>query len=211
MSMFEINFCNDLRDIGVLENENQFEQKARLFSIIASIEELERLWVGDSISDKDYTNDCSVLIQKFKILYPSLEATVPTVATFMRRYGTNADMAVNRCREGAPATGSISNSVKKKGTLIIFETVHNFITVMDAIKLDMRAVDEIYPSINLLKESLEKEKGILPKKEMGKILDWVDKIKSMKATETISEEDSRQLLFDLENAYNLLHKSLKEN
>ena len=43
---------------------------------------------------------------------------------------------------------------------------------MDAIKLDMKAADEIYPSINLLKESVEKAPDILPQSDLQKILKW---------------------------------------
>lgn len=82
---------------------------------------------------------------------------------------------------------------------------------MDALKLNQRAVDEIQPLISELMSSLIKVKGITHETFIGskKLSNWLNKLNQLRAVEEITEDDARQLIFDLEAAYNDFHRFLK--
>lgn len=74
--------------------------------------------------------------------------------------------------------------------------------VQDALKLDQKAVDQIQPIVSDIYESLCKIPTLAP--------DWIGKVKvhkwlqilnGMKASEELTADQARQILFDLESAY----------
>jgi ESCRT-I complex subunit VPS28 len=73
---------------------------------------------------------------------------------------------------------------------------------MDALKLDQKAVDEIQPLIADLMGSLNRIHGISPDFDAKvKIKSWLQKLNQLRAMDEICEDESRQLLFDLESSY----------
>ena len=135
--------------------------------------------------------------------------------------------AFKRFEEGIPgAAASVDDSAKT-----IAETVQFFITAMDSLKLELTAVDQIYPLINDLYESLCKISS-LPSDWSGKvkIKGWsvvfvlskfvlkdrlivvlsnrLSEMNKMSASDELNDEQVRQLMFDLDSAYTAFHKSL---
>ena len=80
---------------------------------------------------------------------------------------------------------------------------------MDALKLNLVAVDELSPSLNDLLESLNKIPD-LPSDFEGKskLKSWLSLLSQMKASEELDASQSRQLIFDLETSYNAFHRFL---
>jgi ESCRT-I complex subunit VPS28 len=91
---------------------------------------------------------------------------------------------------------------------VIAETVQFFITLMDALKLNVTAVDEVHPQLSDLLQTLNKidQKQVLTGRT--KIKDWLIKLNQMKASDELESEQVRQLLFDLESAYAEFQHSL---
>ena len=96
-------------------------------------------------------------------------------------------------------------------SVIVAETVQGFITAMDALKLQQRAVDEIQPLLSELMNSLTKVPGLTPVtfESSKKISNWLIKLNQWRASEELGDEDVRQLIYDLESAYNEFHRYLK--
>lgn len=93
--------------------------------------------------------------------------------------------------------------------VIIAETVQSFITLVDALKLNQRAVDEIQPYLEALVSSLCKVKGLTPSFEgLVKLKLWLTKLHNLRAYDQIAEDEVRQFLFDVENAYTAFHNHL---
>ena len=82
---------------------------------------------------------------------------------------------------------------------------------MDALKIELRAVDEIQPLVADVATSLNRLAG-LPKDfpPSLKIQEWLRLLNGMRAVEEIDEDQGRQLMFDLDNCYAGFHKFLKE-
>ena len=82
------------------------------------------------------------------------------VNNFIQTYNIDCKAGINRYKLKIPATqlhGSINlSSTNKTNELSVFHAVQSFITTIDALKLEMCAVDELHPSINELMDSLNK-------------------------------------------------------
>jgi ESCRT-I complex subunit VPS28 len=81
---------------------------------------------------------------------------------------------------------------------------------MDKLRLNIFAVDEIHPDLNELLATLNRM-STLPADFQGKELvkKWLGKLESMRASEELTEDDGRQMVFDLEKAYNEFNRSLQ--
>lgn len=89
-------------------------------------------------------------------------------------------------------------------------SVQHFITAMDAVKLDQRAVDELQPLLSDLMNALIQ----LPDtpNDFGpnyKVQNWLEKLNAMRAVDMIDEDDGRQLYHDLDTAYSEFSRYLK--
>ena len=89
---------------------------------------------------------------------------VPDAEQFMATYNMQCPMAAKRLiHSGMPAT--IEHSVRPQTgatastAVAVAETVQHFITAMDSLKLNMAAVDQIYPLLSDLVQALMKVGG----------------------------------------------------
>ena len=103
------------------------------------------------------------------------------------------------------------NSIDQDPLVYVAETVQHFITLMDQLKLNMFDIDQLLPTLSDLVHSAEKcpnfNKDSTTK---GKVQPWFEKLSNMKANDTLSEEDARQFLFDLDCAYQVFYRTLKK-
>jgi len=187
------------------KEQETYENLADLFAILKSTEKLERAYVRDTISAKEYEPLCSKLIGQYKTLYDSLRDQVD-VQQFMVQYNMQCPMATTRLlHSGMPATVEHGRPIENRGgtAKAVGETVQNFITLMDSMKLNMVAVDQLYPLLNDLMQAFNKVTQ-LPSDFPGKtkIKAWVGKLHNMPASHELDDADQRQLLFDLESSYN---------
>ena len=72
---------------------------------------------------------------------------------------------------------------------------------MDMLALDIRSVDELLPALRDVENAL-KSYPSLPAGYQGlsMVSTWVNKMSSMKASDSLEEEEARQLKFELEGA-----------
>mmetsp|Transcript_14629 Transcript_14629/g.20201 ORF Transcript_14629/g.20201 Transcript_14629/m.20201 type:complete len:220 (+) Transcript_14629:248-907(+) len=191
--------------------------KADLFALIKTVDRLEKAYVRDFISAKEYETTCLNMIAKFRTLL----GTMPQmdIGAFMREHHVEAPAAFTRLVvSGIPATiehGSTGRSAAAGGEgsneAVVAETVQLFITTMDALKIHMTAVDNLYPLLSDLVQSLNKLGFLAPDFE-GKVKtkEWLARLNSMRASDELTEDQTRQLLFDLESSYNAVVRVLKE-
>jgi ESCRT-I complex subunit VPS28 len=197
----EVKLWNDKRE------REMYENFAELFAIIKATEKLEKAYVRDIISSADYEVECQKLIAHFKTLSSTLKDTVPSVERFHDAYKMDCPAAINRLvTSGVPATvehRAASSFSSNASASIVAECVQNYITAMDSLKLNMVAVDEIHPLLSDLLGSLNKL-SILPPDFEGKVKmkEWIGRLSKMGAADQLTEQQSRQLHFDLESSYN---------
>jgi ESCRT-I complex subunit VPS28 len=191
-----------------------FDDQATLFSIILATEHLERAYARDAIEAKEYTTECNKLISQFRLAEKAaLKKLQMTTETFMQLYQMDCPRASHRLlKMGVPEPIRRGNNDAQGVAVTVAETVQHFITTMDAVKLEQRAVDELQPLLSDLMDSLtrlpETPNDFDPNRKIQK---WLEKLNAMRAVDEIDEEDSRQLYHDLDSAYAEFTRYLKRS
>lgn len=197
----EVKLWNDKRE------RDMYENFAELYAIIRATEKLEKAYIRDIISPSEYEIECQKLITHFKTLASTLKDTIPNIERFADTYKMDCPAAINRLVvSGVPATVEHRAAAATSSTTsaaIVAECVQNFITAMDSLKLNMVAVDQVHPLLSDLSASLNKL-TILPPDFEGKtkMRDWISRLSKMGAADELTEQQARQLHFDLESSYN---------
>lgn len=80
---------------------------------------------------------------------------------------------------------------------------------MDKLRLEIKAMDELQPDLRELSETMSRL-SIVPSDFEGKrkVSEWLSTLDSMQASDELTEQQVRQLIFDLESAYNAFNKLL---
>ena len=150
----------------------EYEFMAELYSLIMTIQHLEKAFLRDAITAAVYEVECFKLIGKFKTTEASLiaDSTIKSTDTFMRRFHMDCPAARQRIKEGVPSTviHNIDHSQGASKDLAIVNNVTQlFITLLDALKLGHCAVDELQPLTADLCKGLGKPVMIL-----GIVFSW---------------------------------------
>lgn len=202
-------------EIKLYENNkerDQLERLADLYEIIKTTELLEAAYARDAINPQEYSENCNRLISQFKTTEKGLilSKAIENADTFFKEYQVDCPRAYERLViSGVAATVIHPASDNRLDSFIVAETVQAYITSMDALKLGQKAVDEIQPLIADLMGSLAKVRSLPPDFEgLIKFKLWLQKLNELRAADEISEDEIRQLLFDLESSYSAFHKHL---
>ncbi|EXB51814.1 hypothetical protein L484_006387 [Morus notabilis] len=197
----EVKLWNDKRE------REMYENFAELYAIIKATEKLEKAYVRDIISSAEYETECIKHIAHFKTLASTLKDTIPSIERFADTYKMDCPAAINRLvTSGVPATVEHRASVAAAATTsaaTVAECTQNFITAMDTLKLNMVATDQVHPVLSDILNSLNKL-SFLPPDFTGKVKlkEWMGRLSKMGAADELTEQQSRQLQFDLESSYN---------
>ncbi|QRV75147.1 vacuolar protein sorting-associated protein 28 [Ceratobasidium sp. AG-Ba] len=188
----------------------KYESQATLFGNIVALEYLERAYVRDAINAAEYTPACTRLLSQYKTMLKLVGDSVPSVEEFMKRYNMDHPAALHRIQVGVPAT--IEHSSEQTGSAEtakwVAETTQSFITFMDALNLRLRAKDQLHPRLQELMTGYAKFKDSARWEGRGKIVSWLITLNAMKASDEITDDQARQLLFDIDNAYHEFFSSL---
>lgn len=200
-----------MEEIRLHENareREEYDNRANVFSLIQAIQALEKAYIKDAVSPKDYTTQCNLLLVQFKAAFKLINEKFPTVESFTKRYLLHCPVAVERIKEGRPISFKDDSGNMSKS---IAEIVSLFITIMDRCRLDIRAMDELYPDVKELYEIMSRMSS-LPSSFEGsvKVKKWLEELSNMQASDELSEDQARQMLFDLESAYNDFNRFLSQ-
>ncbi|CEM25716.1 unnamed protein product [Vitrella brassicaformis CCMP3155] len=195
------------------EETRSLQHSANLYSIIRTVEHLEKAFVNGWVMEQDYERECMSLIAQFKTLQRALKDKYPDIREFLDEYDLDCPLATDRLLEsGVPATKlyATGQAASKAESLLVFELSGHFITLLDAVRLNQRAVDEIQPLVSELVSSLNRV-GSLPHDMAGiqKVKEWIYTLNRMSATDELSDSQSRQLSMDVENAYSAFRNWLQ--
>ncbi|KAL8759528.1 MAG: hypothetical protein Q9184_003588 [Pyrenodesmia sp. 2 TL-2023] len=187
---------------------------AEIYSIILTLDGLEKAYIRDSILESEYTELCSRLLNQYKSILKdeSVSREFVDLETFKNEWDIECPRATERLRVNLPATiaepsashGGPSNNASQSrtsatGSQILLAT-ENFITFLDALRLNMLSKDSLHPLLSEVIQSVNQVTTI-DFENRGKIISWLIRLNGMKATEELGEEEARQLTFDIEGAY----------
>ncbi|EKM81536.1 hypothetical protein AGABI1DRAFT_111828 [Agaricus bisporus var. burnettii JB137-S8] len=181
---------------------------ATLFGIIVALEYLERAYVRDSITATEYSPACTRLLSQYKTMLKLVGDEVQSIEQFMTRYRMDNPAALHRIQVGVPATVEHSTEAGPETAKQVAEATQIFITFMDALRLNLRTKEELHPLLRDLVTSCSKFKGHKDSEGRSRMVSWLITLNGMQISERLSDEQSRQLLFDIEHAYNEFFQSL---
>jgi len=220
----------------------QYENMGDLYTIIIATEHLERAYASDAITQKEYLVECNKLLAQFKIAEKAVlgnggasggggggPAVARTTEEFMRLYQMDCPRASHRLLHmGVPEPTKNDNGATSSSqhAVTVAETVQHFITTMDAVKLDLRAVDELQPLLSDLMSALNQLPDVSTSAindgsnnnnsgsgglfgPVDKVRKWLIKLNNMRAIDMITIDDARQLSHDLDVSYSEFSRYLR--
>ena len=198
---------------GPRERE-KYDNMADLYAIIKTVEHLEKAYVKDAIPAEQYEPACTKLIAQYRTACGLVEMNVDDFATM---YKLDCPAAMLRLKAGIPATlehTTATGSTSGNQEAVVAQAVQHFITASDLIKLgngDMGnvSVDQLLPYLRDLLDALNKMPKLPPdfiSKE--KIKEWIKRLTPQPASYQLTDEEVRQISFDLESAHDAFFKSL---
>ena len=192
----------------------RYDDFATLFALARSLEKLERAYVRSSVDGATYERACVDIMAKFKTLREVVRDSVPDLERFFETYGAHVPSARRRLERGVPATVEhgarrVTEEERRGDAKAVADATHCFIGVLDTLKLDMRAKDQLGPALGDLLLALCKVSA-LPSDFGGIqcVRKWLATLDTMRASESLSEEDTREMLYEMESAYSTFMQQL---
>eukprot|EP00760_Papus_ankaliazontas_P022826 PhM_4_TR19030/c0_g1_i1/m.67208/K12184/VPS28; ESCRT-I complex subunit VPS28 len=215
---------NGMRLAHTPEERQRCEYEADLYSLIVSIEKLEKAHLRFLVSESTFQTTMKQLLGKFSDLCDQMDLpTIDAVDKFMRKYRLTCPAAKNRITLGSvsPGAGSPSSRTDKPNTSnpaeaqqrsavnpkYVLEVGQLFITLLDSLKLGQNAKDQIQPLLSDLIDALER--GLKDFEEIPQLKMWHGRLEAMRASDELDAESARDMAYDVERGYNLLHKVLQ--
>eukprot|EP00741_Cyanophora_paradoxa_P015202 tig00020850_g14673.t1 len=201
----EMKLANDPKE------RDRYELMADLYSLLRTLELLEKAYTRDAIAQKDYAPACQKMISQYRASQQAFQQVAPDLQRFAHEYGLQVPSALHRLRAGVPATiEHAATAPAEDSAQHIATTTQCFITAMDALKLGYNAVDQLFPILSDLMASMHQIARLKPDFEgKAKVRHWIQELNAMRAHETLAPEQARQMEFDLQNSYNAFMAALK--
>lgn len=184
---------------------------AEIFSIIVTLDELEKAFLKDAIPEADYTDICERSLKQYKSILT--DETVAKAFGGLEEFKAEWDLEVPRATErlkvGMPSTAVTASTgaappptaaTSNKSGALILEATQDFITFLDALRLGLLAKDQLHPLLTDVIQSVNKVTD-RDFENRGKIVQWLITLNQMRATEELSEQQARELELDINSAY----------
>jgi len=196
----------EIRLYRTAREREHYDNMADLYSVINTLNCLEKAYIKDSVTAKEYTAACSKLLVQYNVAFSQVKDEFPTIESFMNKFRFDCTAAMERIREGRPIT---IKDDKGNTSKCIADIVSLFITITDRLRLNIKSMDELQPDLRDLYETMNRL-TLVPQEFEGKIKikDWLDTMSAMRASDELSEAQVRQLIFDIESSYNSFNKLL---
>lgn len=188
----------------------KYDNMADLFALVSTLQNLEKAYVRDCVTPQEYTAACSKLLVQYKVAFKLVQGDeFPSIDSFVKKFRLDCPAALERIREDRPIT---IKDDKGNTSKCIADIVSLFITIMDKLRLGIKAMDELHPELRDLVDTMNRLSIISESFEgKAKVKTWYETLNSMQASDELSDDQVRQFLFDLDSAYsafnNLLHSS----
>lgn len=186
---------------------------ASLYSVIRTVDTLERAFTNGLVSSEEYEKNCNQLMTQYNVIKMALKEDYPNIEKFTEEYDMDVPFAKARLfGSQVAATRIYHGSESNKAEVVnILEAGQHFVTLVDSLKLDLVHVDDILPLLRELSTSLAGIPSLSANFEAKQIVQqWLSKLTQMRASEKLGEDDARQMSLDLDSAYSLFHRAVSK-
>ncbi|KAK5134696.1 hypothetical protein LTR08_006211 [Meristemomyces frigidus] len=187
------------------------ESLAELYSIILTLDALEKAYQRDAIPEAEYSDICARLLRQYKsnLADATVAHAFGDLDAFKREWQLEVPKATERLRIGLPSTTTTATPSRHRpvsahatgpAATHLVAASENFITLFDAIRMHMLSKDTLHP---ILVEIIQAVNKVTDRDfdNKGKIVQWLITLNQMRAAEDLSAEQARELQFDLNAAY----------
>lgn len=229
-STTRVNLDEEVKLADSATERDLIDSLAEIYSIIRTLDGLEKAYQKDALRENEYTEMCTKMIKQYQSILSdkSVEREFGSLEGFMREWDvcTAFDIIVWRIlladgekiqcpraaetlRAGLPRTevyvqqGNVPPTKPPAGPpgSLILAATENFITFLDALKLNLVSKSTLHPLLSDVIQSVNKVTDT-DFEHRGKIIQWLITLNQMRTTEELSEEQAGDLAFDMEQAYN---------
>ncbi|KAF5299335.1 hypothetical protein FQA39_LY02508 [Lamprigera yunnana] len=167
----------------------KFDNLADLYAVINTLQQLEKAYIRDCVTPKEYTGACSKLLVQYKAAFRQVQNDAfPTVDAFVRKYRLDCPAALERIKEGHPITIKDDKGNTSK-----------CITAMDSLHPELKDLVDTMERLSMIPSDFEGKQ---------KMTEWLNTLDSMQVSDELSESQVRQLIFELESSYAAFNKLL---
>ncbi|KAF2859351.1 ESCRT-1 complex, Vps28 subunit [Piedraia hortae CBS 480.64] len=205
---------------------DKYESLAEIYSILLTLDALEKAYLRDSIREAEYTEICDRLLRQYKsnLADETAAAAFGDLEQFKAEWNVGLDVpkATERLRIGIPATvesapatvhhrqaaAAAPSAAPPPSAQHLVTASENFVTLFDAISMNMLSKDTLHPILADIIQAVNKVTSVDFEKK-GKIVQWLITLNQMRAAEELTAEQARELSFDLHGAYDGFKKTLE--
>eukprot|EP01120_Amphizonella_sp_Union-15-10_P015904 TRINITY_DN8263_c0_g1_i1.p1 TRINITY_DN8263_c0_g1~~TRINITY_DN8263_c0_g1_i1.p1 ORF type:complete len:463 (+),score=73.89 TRINITY_DN8263_c0_g1_i1:41-1390(+) len=179
-----------------------FDDLSDIYSIIRTVEIIEKAYTKSAISQEDYEQTLVKLVSQYKRAQLACQSHFSSFSDFAREYKLECPLAHERLE----VLGLPEDKNKDK---LIAETVQCFMTAMDNLEMKLNTTDDVYLWLDELLTYMNKFK-FLPNdfEAKTKIRSWIKEIDAMPPGENLVEDKQKLLKHDLQRCYSAFHKAL---
>ncbi|KEG07565.1 vacuolar protein sorting-associated protein-like [Trypanosoma grayi] len=189
------------------------EYLADLFAIIMAIEKVEKAMLRDLITQEQYDTVIRRLLEKYTSTVSHLEQShnphYTTIESFWENYGSKCPAARTRIQLGLNGEKQQKERDGRVDPRLVLECGQYFITLMDCLKLQQTAVDQLYTLLTDLIQGLTRLR-VTERDFFRPLVSWKEKLDTMSASDELNERDTREFAFVLERGYQAFHAYLGE-
>ncbi|EEB09168.1 ESCRT I complex subunit Vps28 [Schizosaccharomyces japonicus yFS275] len=201
------------------EDTSVNEDLSVVYGIIVALEHLEKVFAKDGVSYVDYEEACRLLLQQWRscLRDEHVASVYESFDSFCSRYKLHCPRAKTKLEELTNTTSRLtvetsvederrnaSQSPQTNSTAkAVAQVVQNFITIMDAIRLNLVAKKQMHPLLAELMCSLDDlfEDTNETLKGRAALVQWLIKLNKLEDDAQLDADDRQLFLRDLEAMY----------
>jgi ESCRT-I complex subunit VPS28 len=132
----------EMRLYRTAREREKYDNLADLYAVINTLQCLEKAYIKDSVTAKEYTAACSKLLVQYRAAFKQVQSQeFPNIETFMNKFRFDCPAAMERIKEDRPIT---IKDDKGNTSKCIADIVSLFITIIDKLRLEIKSMDEVF-------------------------------------------------------------------
>jgi len=124
-----------LEEVRLFRNARErekYDNMADFYALVNTLQHLEKAYIRDCVTPKEYTAACSKLLVQCKASFKQIQGDdFPSVESFVKKYKLDCPAAIERIKEDRPIT---IKDDKGNTSKCIADIVSLFITIMDKLR-----------------------------------------------------------------------------
>jgi ESCRT-I complex subunit VPS28 len=207
----QINLDEEVKLFDSSTERDLIDSLAEIYSIIRTLDGLEKAYIKDALPENEYSDMCSKMLKQYRSILSdeTVLREFVDLDTFTRKWDIECPRAKERLKVGITSDEVLTRHTNApipvqpqgaSGSLILLAT-ENFITFLDALRLNMVSKSALHPLLSDVIQSVNKVTD-QDFENRGKIIQWLITLNQMKTSEELNDDQAHDLAFDMEQAYN---------